>query len=53
MTFSAHLPINLAISWLSSAQPYSKRKKPNNWFQEIWWYIRLLQIIFVILVMNF
>jgi len=29
-----------------------KGKKPNNWLQETWWYIRLSQSIFVILTMN-
>ena len=28
-------------------------KKPNNWLQEIWWYIRLSQSVFIILAMNF
>jgi len=28
-------------------------KKPNNWLQETWWYIRLSQSVFVILTMNF
>jgi len=51
MTFSAHLPMNLAISGLSSAHP--KGKKPNNWLQETWWYIRLSQSVFVILTMRF
>ena len=30
-----------------------KGKKPNNWLQETWWYIRLSQSVFVILTMNF
>jgi len=28
-------------------------KKPNNWVQETWWYIRLSQSVFIILTMNF
>jgi len=27
-----------------------ERKKPNNWLQETWWYIRLSQSVFVIMV---
>jgi len=30
-----------------------KGKKPNNWLQETWWYIRLSQSVFVVLTMNF
>jgi len=30
----------------------SKGKKPNNWLQETWWYIRPSQSVFVILTMN-
>jgi len=29
-----------------------KGKKPNNWLQEAWWYIRLSQSVLVILTMN-
>ena len=30
-----------------------KGKKPNNRLQETWWYVRLSQIVFMILTMNF
>jgi len=30
-----------------------KGKKPNNWLQETWWYIRLSQSVLVNLTMNF
>jgi len=30
-----------------------KGKKPNNWLQKTWWYIRLSQCVFDILTMNF
>jgi len=46
MTFSALLPMNLAIS-------QRKGNKPNNWLQKTWWYIRLSQSVFDILTMNF
>jgi len=50
MTFSAHLPMNLAISGLSSAQPC--RKETKQLATKTWWYIRLSQSVFDILTMN-
>jgi len=48
MTFSARLPMNLAICHRHSP----KGNKPNIWLQETWWYTRLSQSVFVILTMN-
>ena len=48
MTFSAHI-----WRFRGCLRHSPKRKKPSNWLQKIWWYIRLLQGVFVILTMTF
>jgi len=45
---SATLPASGCLIWrFRGCHPHSpKGKKPNNWLQKSWWYIRLSQSVF-------